>query len=60
MKRREGQIPAGGRPRLKEAFQRLVQLYQATGRPDRADHWKHKLAEFEKVETGKEPPDTSP
>ena len=59
LKQRENQIPAAGRPCLKETLQRLVQLYDATGRADQAAEWKRKLAEFEKAETGKqvaEPP----
>jgi tetratricopeptide (TPR) repeat protein len=48
MKQREDKIPTEGKPRLKETLQRLVQLYEATGRPDQAAAWKQKLAEFEK------------
>lgn len=55
MKQRKDQIPVVGRPRLKEALQRLVQLYGATNRPDQAAEWKKKLAEFAKAETGKKP-----
>jgi hypothetical protein len=55
MKQREEEIPADGRPRLKETLQRLVQLYEATSRPDRAAQWKQKLAEFEKAETEQKP-----
>ena len=43
MKQREHQIPAAGQPRLKEALQRLVQLYEATNRSDQAAKWKHEL-----------------
>jgi hypothetical protein len=32
---------------------RLVQLYEATDRPDQAAQWKQKLAEFNKAETEK-------
>ncbi len=35
MKQRELKIPVVGRSRLKETLQRLVQLYEATGRPSR-------------------------
>lgn len=55
LKQRESQIPAIGKPRLKEALQRLVQLYDATGRADKAAEWKQKLAEFEKAEADKQP-----
>ncbi len=51
MKQRENTIPPAGRPRLKEALQRLVQLYAETNRPDQAAEWKQKLAEFNKAET---------
>ena len=47
MKQREDKIPPAGRPRLVETLQRLVQLYEATGRPDQAVEWKQKLAEFQ-------------
>ena len=50
MKLREDQIPPLGKPRLKEALQRLVQLYQETHRPEQAAEWKQRLAEFEKTE----------
>jgi serine/threonine protein kinase len=45
MKQREGKIPADKKPWLKEALQRLVQLYEATGRPDQAAEWKKTLEE---------------
>jgi eukaryotic-like serine/threonine-protein kinase len=51
MKQREARIPMNGRPRLKETLQRLVQLYDATGRPDQAAEWKQRLADFEKAGT---------
>ena len=47
MKQRQDKIPADGRVRLKEALQRLVQLYEATVRPDQAAEWQQKLAEFD-------------
>jgi tetratricopeptide (TPR) repeat protein len=50
MKQRESRIPPAGKPRLKESLQRLVQLYEATNRPDKAAEWKQKLAEFDKTE----------
>ncbi len=55
MKQREDKIPANGKVRLKESLQRLVQLYDATGRADKAAEWKQKLAEFERVEAGELP-----
>ncbi len=53
MRQRELKIPAVGRPRLKETLQRLLQLYEATGRPAQAAEWKRKLAEFDKAEAEK-------
>ena len=43
MKRREGQIPLVGKARLTEAAERLVQLYEATNRPEKAGHWRQEL-----------------
>jgi tetratricopeptide (TPR) repeat protein len=50
MKQREGTIPFEGKPRLSEALQRLVQLYEATDRRDQAAEWKKKLVEAQKAE----------
>jgi hypothetical protein len=56
MKQREEQVLAnGGRSRLKETLQRLVQLYDATGRTDQAAAWKQKLAGVEKAESERKP-----
>ena len=43
MKAREAKIPAQAKPRLTDAIQRLVDLYEATGQQDRADEWRKKL-----------------
>jgi tetratricopeptide (TPR) repeat protein len=43
MKRREAQIPTDGRPRLTEALERLVRLYEAWGKPDEAARWRKEL-----------------
>jgi hypothetical protein len=43
MKQRAGQISPAGKIRLKEALQRLVELYEATNRPDRAAESKREL-----------------
>jgi hypothetical protein len=43
MKQREGAIPAPGKPRLTEAVERIVRLYEATGRPEKAREWRTKL-----------------
>ncbi len=45
LRQRERQIPPEGKPRLREALQRLVQLYEVTDQPDQAAQWKYKLAE---------------
>jgi tetratricopeptide (TPR) repeat protein len=44
MKKRADQIPLPGKPRLKEAAERLVQLYEATNRKDEAARWRKELA----------------
>jgi tetratricopeptide (TPR) repeat protein len=46
LKQREDKLPKDS-PRIKEALQRLVQLYEAASRPDQAAEWKQKLAEFD-------------
>jgi hypothetical protein len=43
MKQREAKIPANSKIRLTEALERLVQLYDATGRKAKADEWLKKL-----------------
>jgi hypothetical protein len=47
MKNREDQIHAGGKPRIQEALEAWVQLYEETGRPDQVACWTKKLAEIE-------------
>ena len=44
MKAREARIPAPARPRLAEAAERVVKLYEAWGKPDKAAEWRAKLA----------------
>ena len=39
-------FPADSKPWLKEALRRLVQFYEATGRPDQAAQWKKTLEEM--------------
>jgi tetratricopeptide (TPR) repeat protein len=51
MKQREASIPSAARPRLREALQSLVHLYDATHRPDQAALWKQKLAEFDQEQS---------
>jgi hypothetical protein len=43
MKAREAQIPAPGKPRVTEAAERIVQLYEAWGKPEQTAVWKRKL-----------------
>ena len=43
MKQREEKIPPQGKIRLTEAIERLVQLYEAMGKKDKADEWRRKL-----------------
>jgi tetratricopeptide (TPR) repeat protein len=45
MKAQEKNIPAADLPRLTEALERLVQLYEATGNTTEAEHWRKELAE---------------
>jgi eukaryotic-like serine/threonine-protein kinase len=45
LKQREDKIPPAGRARPQDALQRLMQLYEETGRPELAAEWKKKLAE---------------
>jgi tetratricopeptide (TPR) repeat protein len=54
MKQREDKISAAGKARIQESLQRLVQLYEATGRSEKVAEWNKKLAEFEKAEAEKE------
>ena len=43
MKEREAKIPAPLKHHLTEAGERVVRLYEAMGRTDRADEWRRKL-----------------
>ena len=43
MKAREAKIPARSRRRLLEAGKRIVTLYNAWGKPDKAEEWRKKL-----------------
>jgi serine/threonine protein kinase len=43
LSRRQGMIPPQNKVRLAEALERLVQLYEATGRPDEAARWRQEL-----------------
>ncbi|HLN26971.1 MAG TPA: tetratricopeptide repeat protein, partial [Gemmataceae bacterium] len=55
MKRREVKIPPEGKVRLTEALERLVQLYEAWGKKDKAAEWRKKLAEARAAERNPTP-----
>jgi hypothetical protein len=44
MKAREAKIPPPGRPRLTEAAERVVGLYEAWGKADKVAEWRARLA----------------
>ena len=44
MMARHVKIPASGKPRLNDAAQRVVQLYEDWGKKDKAAEWRAKLA----------------
>jgi hypothetical protein len=48
MKKREKTIPPPGRPRLVEAVERLVQLYEALGKKGEAARWKKERETLQK------------
>jgi tetratricopeptide (TPR) repeat protein len=47
MRQREEKISADGKMHPKEALERLVQLYEATGQPEKAAEYKQKLGRVE-------------
>jgi tetratricopeptide (TPR) repeat protein len=49
MEKRATTIPPQGKVRLKEALERLVRLYEATGDKEQAAKWRKKLEEAEKA-----------
>ena len=49
LRQRKAQISPAGKPRLKEALQRLVQFYTETSRLDDAATWKPELDQLEKA-----------
>jgi hypothetical protein len=53
LKEREAKIPASGKIYLNEAVERLVQLYDAWGKKDKADAWRKKRDE---VKAAAKPP----
>jgi hypothetical protein len=44
LKAREDRIPPPGMPRLTEASERVLKLYEAWGKPDKAAEWRARLA----------------
>ena len=44
MSEREAQIPPVGKPRLTETIRRLVDLYDAWDKKDKADEWRKRLS----------------
>ena len=57
MKQREKTIPEQGKIRLPEAVERLVQLYEATGKKDEAAKWRKEL---EAIKTPRNNPEKKP
>ena len=49
MKERQDKIPPQSKVRLSEALERLVQLYEATGKKDEAAKWRKELDEIKKT-----------
>nr|UXE44112.1 serine/threonine-protein kinase PknD [uncultured bacterium] len=45
--KRQNIAPAGQRPELKLMLERLIQLYQASGQPERAAPWRQRLDELQ-------------
>jgi serine/threonine protein kinase/tetratricopeptide (TPR) repeat protein len=50
MKEREKTIPAGGRDRLTEAVDRLIELYTALDKPDEVKKWRAERERYPKAE----------
>jgi eukaryotic-like serine/threonine-protein kinase len=44
MKAREARIPPPGKPRLTDAAERVVKLYEAWGKPEKAAEWRARLS----------------
>ena len=54
MKAREAKIPAIRKPRLTDAAERVVKLYEAWGKPEKAAEWRARLAKPSDL-AGKQP-----
>ena len=48
MKKRERTIPPGGKPRIPEVLDRLIDLYTATNKPDEVKKWQAARAKYPK------------
>ncbi len=55
MKQRAKTIPSQGKHRLTEAADRLVQLYEATGKKDQAARWRKELEAIKAARLEPEP-----
>ncbi|HXP63652.1 MAG TPA: serine/threonine-protein kinase [Dongiaceae bacterium] len=51
IKQHQALAPAGERPGLKRPLERLIQLYQALGQPEKAAPWQQRLDELERAES---------
>jgi eukaryotic-like serine/threonine-protein kinase len=60
LQERTAKIPARNQPRLKRAVERLVQLYESWGKPEKAAELQQKLARFQQPESRKQPPSAHP
>ena len=49
MKQRETSIPLQAKARIRDAIDRLVQLYDRTGHAEQAAEWKKKLEQFDQA-----------
>src|SRR5207302_1945190 len=45
MKAREAKVPAPEKPRLKQAAERVVQLYDDWGKKEKSEEWRKKMTE---------------
>ena len=60
LKRRRPKLPAGDTARLDEAVQRLVQLYDAWGKPDEVAKWRKELEKANASRQPEKPKEKSP